>query len=147
MYGHIKRSQCKDEPAWTSTLNKTVEYPRCFYWDTLTAASTGYCEIFPHNQAEKWFSVVSMVIGIGFFFAQILEYIDSAISNADAKRAKYTPRIEVCISFIKIYLEIVTANKASLYSRSINKYFANLYLSFENQKKPLKKGKIELYFI
>ena len=34
-------------------------YTRCLYWATLTAASTGYGDMFPHNQAEKWLSEVS----------------------------------------------------------------------------------------
>ena len=54
-----------------------------------------YGDIHAVNSAEKWYSILSMLLGIGFFFGLILGYMASTLTNADSKRARYTHRISV----------------------------------------------------
>ena len=38
---------------------------------------------------EKWFSIISMLVGIGLFFGLILGGIASMLTNLDSGRARY----------------------------------------------------------
>jgi len=83
----------KEQNMASSTLLQ--RYIKCLYWATITATSTGYGDIHAVNSNEKWYSIASMLLGIGFFFGPILGYMASNLTNSDAKRARYTHRISV----------------------------------------------------
>uniref|UniRef100_A0A7M5XLN7 Cyclic nucleotide-binding domain-containing protein n=1 Tax=Clytia hemisphaerica TaxID=252671 RepID=A0A7M5XLN7_9CNID len=54
-----------------------------------------YGDIHAVNPSEKWYSVITMLVGIGFFFGPILGYMASTLTNSESKRAKYTHRMGV----------------------------------------------------
>ena len=54
-----------------------------------------YGDIHAVNLTEKVYSILSMLIGIGFFFGPILGYMASTITNLDSRRASYTHRLNV----------------------------------------------------
>lgn len=70
-------------------------YIKCFYWATITATSTGYGDISAVTMSEKWFTILTMLCGVSFFFGPILGYMASTITNLDSKRARYTHRMSV----------------------------------------------------
>lgn len=83
------------------SLSTLQRYVKCLYWATITATTTGYGDIHAVNTSEKFYSVVSMLLGIGFFFGPILGYMASNLTNADSKRARYTHRIDVIKKHLK----------------------------------------------
>ena len=44
---------------------------------------------------EKWFSIISMLVGIGLFFGLILGGIASMLTNLDSGRARYIHHVNV----------------------------------------------------
>ena len=64
-------------------------------WFVLSVVFFRYGDIHAVNESEKWYSVVSMLVGIGFFFGPILGYMASNLTNSDSKRARYTHRMGV----------------------------------------------------
>jgi len=54
-----------------------------------------YGDIHAVTPKEKWYSVITMLVGIGFFFGPILGYMASTLTNSESKRARYTHRMGV----------------------------------------------------
>lgn len=96
---------------------------------------TRYGDIHAVNSVEKWYSVLTMLVGIGFFFGPILGYMASTLTNAESKRAQYTHRIAVINDHL-------VGNKISVLVKvRIVLINATLYMhkkSNENQIKPTK---------
>ncbi|XP_068674268.1 cyclic nucleotide-gated channel rod photoreceptor subunit alpha-like [Montipora foliosa] len=91
-----------DEQSWAIKLSTGVEtvsvgkrYILSLYWATATATGTGYGDIHAVTLGEKWFSIFSMLVGIGLFFGLILGRMTSMLTNLDSGRARYIHHLRV----------------------------------------------------
>ncbi|XP_074616516.1 uncharacterized protein LOC141875947 [Acropora palmata] len=88
--------------SWARTLKTGIEgvgvakrYILSLYWATATATGTGFGDVHAVTLGEKWFSIISMLVGIGLFFGLILGGIASMLTNLDSGRARYIHHVNV----------------------------------------------------
>ncbi|XP_068723461.1 cyclic nucleotide-gated channel-like [Montipora capricornis] len=77
------------------TVGVGKRYILSIYWATATATGTGYGDIHAVTLEEKWFSILSMLVGIGLFFGLILGGMASMLTNLDSGRARYIHHLHV----------------------------------------------------
>ena len=80
--------------------NKMSEYLAALYWSIQTMTTVGYGDLIPKNDAERAYSIFSMVLG-GGYYGFIVATMASLVSNLDANAKSYYEKMDNVTSYMK----------------------------------------------
>lgn len=74
-------------------MDSTDRYAICLYYTTYTLVSLGYGDVTPATTAERYFCVMTMLIG-AYFFGYVFGSITSLIASANAASEEFYQTLE-----------------------------------------------------
>ena len=80
--------------------NPGTVYLGAMYWSIQTLTTVGYGDILPQNDAERAYSIFSMLIG-GGYYGFIVATMASLVSNLDANAKSYYEKMDNVTSYMK----------------------------------------------
>jgi len=103
-----------------------VQYLYSVYWALTTLTTVGYGDIVPTNNAERWYSLVSLLIG-ALVFGYMLSSIGDLLSNVDKNAVKLDGKLDDVKEFtrwhhmppelaarVRKYFEVFYNNKSAM---------------------------------
>jgi CRP-like cAMP-binding protein len=85
--------------------SKGSKYIAAMYWAMTTLSTVGYGDITPTSDAERFYSMIAMVVG-GAFYGYIIGCVTSAISDTDLNTRAYYERMGLVVSWLNVHDDI-----------------------------------------
>ncbi len=97
------------------SISQLSNYISALYWTTTTLTTVGYGDIVPHSDPEKLYSVLVMILGVGFY-GYLIGNVASVLSKKDPAKEYFIENMESLSTLVK-YRNIppVLANKIRSY--------------------------------
>lgn len=77
-------------------------YTAALYWSITTMATVGYGDIVAHSILERWYALLTMLVGIGFF-GYIVGNVASILASIDRMGSEYRERMERIRSYMRFH--------------------------------------------
>lgn len=101
-----------------------------FYWAISTICTVGFGDIHSVTIVEKWFNIIWIIIGVGFY-SYIIGTLSSLMNNQESKKSIITARF----SFLHEYAQEKNLSKDLLEKITNNLEFleeSNLFMDYQN---------------
>ena len=80
--------------------DKGSEYIAALYWSVTTMTTVGYGDVIPQNDTERFYALMSMVVG-GGFYGYIIASMASLVSTFDVNQNLYYEKMDTVVAYMR----------------------------------------------